>query len=205
MEKIKTLSSEEIANLDRSYRRDFINRITGAKAAWILGSFHPDFGENLALFSSVVHVGANPPLIGIVFRPSLNRLHSLRNISETKLFSLNSLPFSLHKEMHSASANWDEDVNDFQICGLQKVAGLDHPIPLIKEATVRMLLEPKEKIRIQSNSTHFLVSEIKKIEIGYSRLDSEELPLPDGLTYVSGLDLYCNVESVESMPYASSK
>lgn len=202
MTELKSFSSEEIKSLDRAYRRDFINRITGAKLAWILGSFHPEFGENLALFSSIVHVGANPPLVGIVFRPSMGKLHSLRNINETKLFSLNSLPLKFRKEIHSSSANGSEELDDFDSIGLQREIDSSHPIPLVKEASIRMLLEPVELAPIRTNSNHFLVSEIKKVEINVAFLDSNELPIPEGLTYVSGLDLYCKVESIQSMPYA---
>lgn len=39
---------------------------------------------NLAIFNSVIHIGANPPLMGFISRPNSGERHTLENIQETK-------------------------------------------------------------------------------------------------------------------------
>ena len=44
---------------------------------------------NLAIFSQIFHIGANPPLVGILVRPDSVDRHTLRNIRETSWFTIN--------------------------------------------------------------------------------------------------------------------
>jgi len=135
----------------------------------------------------------------------MGKLHSLRNINESKLFSLNSLPIEFKEKIHSTSANWPENHDDLKNLGLEKEHDQNHPVPLIKNASIQILLEPIEAHKIQINSTDFLVAKIIKIVIHSENLDSGGLPTPENLTHVSGLDLYCRVESLESLPYARAE
>ena len=63
-------TGKEIENLDRLYRINLINSITGIKPANLIGTKSIGNHENLAIISSVVHMGSNPPLIGFIMRPS---------------------------------------------------------------------------------------------------------------------------------------
>ena len=54
--------------LDRKYRLNLINSITGIKPANLVGSRSADGFDNVAIFSSLVHLGSNPAQLGLVMR-----------------------------------------------------------------------------------------------------------------------------------------
>ena len=55
----------EILGLDRFYRANLINSIVGIKQASLIGTVSNKNISNLALFSSVVHLGSNPQLVAM--------------------------------------------------------------------------------------------------------------------------------------------
>jgi len=51
---------KEIEDLAKIYRLNLINSVTGYKSAHLVGTCSEMGNENLAVFSSVVHLGSNP-------------------------------------------------------------------------------------------------------------------------------------------------
>ena len=68
------VTKHDIKNLDRVYRLNLINSITGVKPGNLIGTESKEGIKNLAIFSSVVHLGSNPAQIGIVIRPQIKNL-----------------------------------------------------------------------------------------------------------------------------------
>jgi len=62
-------SKDEIDNLEQRERVLFINSLSGFKSANLVGTANTQKQSNLAIVSSVVHLGANPPLLSMVMRP----------------------------------------------------------------------------------------------------------------------------------------
>ena len=58
--------------MDKISRLNLINSITGVKPSNLIGTKSKDGFSNLAIFSSVVHLGSKPPLIGFITRPCIN-------------------------------------------------------------------------------------------------------------------------------------
>ena len=58
---------EEIGNVKRL---NIVNSITGIKPANLIGTISKNKISNVAIFSSVVHLGSNPALIGVIVRPT---------------------------------------------------------------------------------------------------------------------------------------
>ena len=59
----------EINNWDRNYRVKFMNSLSGYKAAHLIGTANKNGDKNLAIFNSIIHIGANPPMMGFIMRP----------------------------------------------------------------------------------------------------------------------------------------
>ena len=59
---------EDIENLDKVYRINLINSCSGYKSANLIGSVSKEGVNNLAIFSSITHLGSNPPLLGFFLR-----------------------------------------------------------------------------------------------------------------------------------------
>ncbi|MCS7053720.1 MAG: flavin reductase, partial [Ignavibacterium sp.] len=83
------ITKEKILDFERRYRINFVNSLSGFKSANLIGTISKSGITNLAIFSSVIHVGANPPLIGILFRPLSVPRHTYNNIKETGCFTIN--------------------------------------------------------------------------------------------------------------------
>ena len=66
---MRRFDSEQLAQLDASYRRNLINCLPGYKPLQLIATQNAAGTTNLALFSQIIHLGAAPPLIGVLFRP----------------------------------------------------------------------------------------------------------------------------------------
>lgn len=76
------LSKTDIENTPRIKRLNLINSITGIKPANLIETVSEEGISNLAIFSSVVHLGSRPALLGFVSRPSGEiRRHTHENIA----------------------------------------------------------------------------------------------------------------------------
>ena len=70
----------DIDQMEKIFRLNLINSCTGYKSANLIGTQSADGKTNLAVFSSITHLGSNPPLIGFVLRPTTVPRDSYRNI-----------------------------------------------------------------------------------------------------------------------------
>ncbi|MEZ5197311.1 MAG: hypothetical protein R2764_13210 [Bacteroidales bacterium] len=66
-------NSEKIKGLEKGFRANFINSLSGFKSISLCGTINSDNIENLAIFNTVIHVGSNPPLLGMLIRPPVVR------------------------------------------------------------------------------------------------------------------------------------
>ena len=99
------LTKLEIENLERKYRLNLINSISGIKPGNLISSKSLEGQENVAVFSSVVHLGSNPAQLGFILRPQKQReTDTYRNIAETSFFTINHIPENLIKKAHYPSA-----------------------------------------------------------------------------------------------------
>jgi len=118
MEKILHFTSDVIENMDKRFRANFINSVTGFKSANLLGSISKDGVTNLAVFSSVTHLGSNPALLGFVTRPTVVPRHTYSNIKENKQFTVNHINSSIIAQAHQTAARYDSEVSEFDATGL---------------------------------------------------------------------------------------
>ena len=83
-------SKEDIQNTSRVKRLNLINSVTGVKPANLIGTISESGVSNLAIFSSVVHLGSNPALLGFIMRPRHEvRRDTYDNILFSNCFTVN--------------------------------------------------------------------------------------------------------------------
>ena len=82
-------SSENLDSLNKIYRINLVNSITGYKSANLIGSISNKGAENLAIFSSITHLGSNPALLSLFVRPNVVPRNTYKNIKEKKVFTVN--------------------------------------------------------------------------------------------------------------------
>ncbi|HSK13781.1 MAG TPA: hypothetical protein VK907_11240, partial [Phnomibacter sp.] len=73
-------SKDTFAQWERFYRANFLNTLSGFKATHLVATTGPQGSPNLSLFHNIVHLGADPALIGMVNRPRAAAPHTLANI-----------------------------------------------------------------------------------------------------------------------------
>jgi hypothetical protein len=124
-------SSQDIQALDRIQRLNLINSITGIKPANLIGTRSAGGQENLAIISSVVHMGSDPALVGFFSRPSTEvPRHTLLNLQETGVYTINHLPHSMTEAGHWTSAKFEREESEFEFCGFSQNTWLRMGLPL---------------------------------------------------------------------------
>ena len=73
------------------YRAQFFNSLSGPRQVGLLTSFSPEGIANAAVFSQTLHVSANPPQLGFLFRPLTDEHQGLRYCREQKAFGFHLL------------------------------------------------------------------------------------------------------------------
>lgn len=197
----------DIDNMDKRFKTQFVNSLSGFKSLFLIGTMNKDGNHNLAIFNSVMHIGANPPLLGFISRPNTVDRHTLENIKEIKLFTLNSVDRSFFQKAHHTAARYDRDNSEFDAAGLSTEFKEDCQVPFVKESSLKIEMIYRESYDVKSNGTHLVIGEIQKVylpesgiaEDGYVNL--EELGVLSG----SGLDAYHETKLIERLEYAKPK
>ena len=132
------LDGGAIEALEKRYRAALINSVTGFKPANLVGTTDPDGNSNLAIMSSVVHLGSHPPLLGLVVRPNPVDRHTLDNILETGCYTINHVSETFIAEAHQTAARYPKDVSEFEATGLSEHYAGAFPAPFVDQANVRL-------------------------------------------------------------------
>ena len=196
---------DELKDLDRIFRLNLVNSVTGIKPANLIGTYSSEYGTNLAIFSSVVHLGSNPPLIGFVVRPGGEvRRHTYENILETRQYTINHVHPSFIENAHYTSIKFDKEVSEFGSCGFSEEYLNGFEPPFVKQSNLKIGMELIEEIPIKLNGTVLIVGQIVHLvipavacdEFGHLDLTSTES------VGISGLNSYYDFKKLDQFPYA---
>lgn len=182
---------------------DFLNKISGFKSANLIATQNEKGLPNLAIFNTVVHLGANPPLLGFISRPETVQRHTISNIRKTKYYSINAISSEIFKKAHHTSAKYDAASNEFHKSNLQEEIIDDFPIPFVKESPIKIGMQLKEEILIKSNNTILVVGEVIKIDVPKIFIKNQKLDLEKAdLVTIAGLNCYYKPALIEQLPFA---
>ncbi len=198
------LNLNSILELPERYRRNLINSIHGAKSAFLVGTKSSAGISNVSVFSQVIHIGANPPLVGLLFRPDSVERHTLINIRETKVFTIQNIKQNFFKKAHQTSARYPSDVSEFQECNLTEQEIDNFHAPFVNESSIKLGLVLESEIPIQLNGTHLVVGKIEFIEIEDSAIEKDGFVDPEktGSIVSVGLDAYFSLNKLARLSYA---
>lgn len=197
-------TKKDIEQLDRISRLKLINAVTGIKPANLIGSINSVGLSNLAIFSSVVHLGSNPALLGFISRPQTQEVgHTLRNIKENKSYTINHIHPSFVKNAHYTSAKFNEEVSEFEHCGLTQEYHKNIPAPFVKQSTFKVGMQFIETLEIKHNGTVMVIGEIQKLIIDNSTMVDGDIDLEASNSMgISGLNSYYELKKIAQFPYA---
>lgn len=187
-----SLDFEELMQLDGRYRANLINKIAGYKTANLIGTRSGSGQENLAVFNSVVHIGANPPYLGFILRPTTVERHTYENLKETGCYTINQITGRIHRQAHMTSAKFPRGVSEFETCGLKPSYLKGFSPPFVAESAIKIGLQLEEVCRIKSNDTRLVVGKVIHLILPDGALGEDgDLALESLDTVaIGGLDTY---------------
>ncbi|MBD1583043.1 flavin reductase family protein [Pseudoalteromonas sp. S16_S37] len=198
-------TKQDIENLDKQTRVHFINSLSGFKSANLIGTVDDQGQENLAIVSSVFHLGAHPPLIGMIMRPHSVPRDTLENILQTGQYTINHINADIVEKAHQTSARYNKDVSEFKAVGLTPYYTGSCIAPFVKESKLKMAVELKSTQTIELNQTVLVIGEITDVYLENDKaycqdgfLDLEKL----NTVSISGLDRYHTTSGLIRLSYA---
>ena len=197
-------SSKDIAALESRYRAALVNSLSGFKPANLVGTADRQGQTNLAIISSVVHLGSQPPLLALIIRPSPVERHTLDNILATGCYTINHVNDQFIEAAHQTAARYPREQSEFAATGLGELWVEGFAAPFVREASIRMGLKLREHQQLEINDTHFLIGEIVLAEVPDDCLGADGAVdiCTAGTVALSGLDSYYNTRRLRRMAYA---
>jgi flavin reductase (DIM6/NTAB) family NADH-FMN oxidoreductase RutF len=198
------LTNQNIKETDRIKRLNLINAITGIKPANMIGTISKDQKTNLAIVSSVIHIGSDPALLGFISRTfGASRRHTYENVQDMKVFTINQVHSEITTKAHYTSVKFEKGISEFDRCHLTEEYIDGFKAPFVKESRVKIGLAWVETIPIRKNDTALLIGEVEHLVIPDEALDDAgeiDLEYLDG-TGVSGLNTYYRLQKSITLPY----
>ena len=200
---MRHITAADITSFERIYRLNLVNGLPGFKPANLVGTAAPDGATNLAVYSSAIHLGSDPPLLGLVTRPTTVPRHTYHNLKSSGCYTLNHVPVARAAAAHYASADFPPEVSEFDACGFTAVFRDAFPAPYVAESPLSIGLRLREEHTI-SNGTVLLVGVVEHVYLAEDGLREDgTLDLVAlGDACISGLDAYHAVAAPVRFGYA---
>ena len=197
-------TATDIFNMENRKRAAFMNSLSGFKSASLIGTIDNQDNTNLAIFSSVIHLGSNPALVGFINRPDSVDRHTLENIMQTNYFTINHINADIYKQAHQTAARYPKDISEFEATGLVPEFLNRFKAPYVKESKIKYGLEFAEKHDLKINGTILVIGKVIEVIV------PENCLLQDGTieiekansVAISGLDCYHLTQKIARLSYA---
>jgi flavin reductase (DIM6/NTAB) family NADH-FMN oxidoreductase RutF len=201
---MKHISRDEISQMGKIERLNLINSCTGYKSANLLATKSVDDKSNVAIFSSITHLGSNPALIGFIMRPTTVPRDTYKNIRDTGYFTVNHITSDMIADAHHTSANYELGVSEFDKTMLEEEYKKDIKIPFVKGSPVQLYCKYVNEYYIKENDTIHIIASIENLFF------NEDLAHKDGwlqidrgnVVALNGLDGYCLPKLIDRFQYA---
>jgi flavin reductase (DIM6/NTAB) family NADH-FMN oxidoreductase RutF len=199
-----TLDLVQLMEMEQRKRAQFINSISGFRSVALIGTTDTNGQTNLAIFSSIVHIGSNPPLLSFIMRPDSVERHTLTNIMETGFYTINHINADIYEKAHQTSARYPKNVSEFDAAKLTPSFKNGFVAPFVAESHIQIGMEFKERINININQTSMIIGEIKFVHYPDNcLLDDGFLDIEKAGTITSsGVDSYHTTQLLQKLEYA---
>ena len=201
---MKHIDSSDIEKMEKVYRLNLINSCTGYKSANLIATKSKAGVPNVAVFSSVTHMGSDPAMLGFITRPLSVARNTYNNIRETEYFTVNHIHEKMIEQAHQTAAKYDEEVSEFNKTGLNEEYLHGFHAPYVKQSEIKLGCRYLNEYEIKENDTVLVIAAIEHIyfaeevqkEDGWLRLDDA------GTVAVNGLDGYSLPTLLDRFHYA---
>lgn len=197
------LNKKDLEKADRKWRLNLINSLSGIKPANLIGTRSEEGVDNVAIFSSVVHLGSNPAQLGFIMRPlSEPPRDTLPNILNTGFYTINHVPTLMIEQAHYTSAKLSHEESEFDRMKIEREFIDGFHAPFVKDSPVKIGMKYQEQIPLP-NGCSFIIGTVDLLIVpdehvnDLGRLDLEACSTAG----ISGLNTYYNLKKLESFPY----
>lgn len=198
------LQRVELQGMEERRRAAFVNCLSGYKSANLIGTIGPQGQTNLAMVSSVFHLGANPPLLAFISRPPSTERHTLEYLQHSGYFTINHVHSGIVEAAHQTSARYSREESEFDAVGLTVQHSELQPAPYVAESHIKIGLALRESKPIELNGTVMVIGEIVEVLLPDKALTADgfvDLAQMSTVT-VAGLDGYYQPEPLFRLSYA---
>lgn len=184
--------TKDFDKMEHLYRINLINSCSGYKSANLIGTKSRAGISNVAVFSSVTHLGSNPALLGFFLRPTTVMRNTYDNIKETGVYTINHIYEDVIEDAHHTSAKYDASISEFDVTKLKE--NYKDPIfaPFVEESPIQMEMRYVEEYPIKANGTILVIGKIETLYINDNLLENDGfINLSKGkVASINGLDGY---------------
>jgi flavin reductase (DIM6/NTAB) family NADH-FMN oxidoreductase RutF len=201
---MENISTDQIAGMEKHFRIKLINSLVGYKSLNLLATINSEGVTNLCVISSAFHLGANPPLVGMVMRPEREHNDTLNNIRTTGKYTLNNVLPDWYKQAHQTSASYPSGISEFEECGFAPQFVHGFAAPFVGQSTVRIGLELRQTVDMEINGTTLVIGEIVEILVDDALIEQDGTidHVKAQTMTVAGLDAYYIPQPVGRLTYA---
>ncbi|MEM9052918.1 MAG: flavin reductase, partial [Bacteroidota bacterium] len=199
---MRTFYQEDIEGMEKRFRANFINSISGFKSANLIGSSNEAGVLNLAVFSSVVHIGANPPLLGFILRPTHVERNTYNNILAKGYYTINAVSESQVAEAHKTSAKYPSEISEFDKTVFTPEIN-SYGVPCVHESPISVTCKLESDQLIELNQTRFIIGQVIEVKIDGEIGSDGFVDLSGlGIAAITGMDSYHKVSAGTRFSYS---
>ncbi|WP_292948510.1 flavin reductase family protein [Olleya sp. UBA1516] len=198
---------KQIQELEHLYKINLINSCSGFKSANLIGTKSAEGQENVAVFSSVTHIGSNPPLLGFFCRPTTVTRHTYDNIKNTGVYTINHIDLESFEDAHHTSAKYDQSISEFDKTDLEPEYKDNCAAPFVKGAPIQLEMKFVEEYLIKANDTILVIGEIQGLHINGDLLENDGFInlSKANIAAINGLDGYTIPKLEKRLDYQRPK
>jgi flavin reductase (DIM6/NTAB) family NADH-FMN oxidoreductase RutF len=197
-------TKEEFSKFNKIPRLNLVNSCMGYKSANLIATKSIDGISNVAVFSSVTHLGSDPALLGFILRPNTVPRNTYTNIKATEFFTVNAISATMIADAHQSSASYDASISEFDVTDLEEEYLDEIEVPFVKGSPIRLLCRYVNEYPILENNTIHVIASIEAIyydemlerEDKWLQLDKAKV------VSINGLDGYALPQLLNRFEYA---
>ena len=201
---MRKFTKDELFYMSKVPRLNLVNCLTGYKSANLIGTCSESGVLNLAIFSSVTHLGSEPALLGFILRPTTVPRDTYKNIKETGYFTLNHITEDMIADAHHTSSSYEERISEFDKTNLVPEFIDDYKVPFVKGSPVQLLCKYVNEYEIIENNCIHIIASIETIYVDEKVLKEDlwvQLDLGKVIA-INGLDGYAVPKIIDRFQYA---
>lgn len=204
---MKHFNIDEIHQLAHLYKINLINSCAGYKSANLIATKSAENSTNVAIFSSVIHLGSAPPLLGFILRPTTVPRNTYQNIVDTGFYTINHIHQEILEDAHHTSAKYKREISEFDVTNLETDYKNNFNAPFVKDCPIQIGMKYVEEYDIKSNNTKLVVGEIQELYIEEKLLKEDGfVNLSEGnIATINGLNGYAIPTLKERFEYQRPK